>query len=271
MTPAATTFSPAEAHDGPWYRKAFEAGYLELYAHRDEADAARAVEFVASQAALGRDARLLDLCCGPGRHLGLLAPRVARACGLDLSQVLLQRADEFCRGKLRDAGIKARGRLALVRGDMRSLPFADETFSVVVNLFTSMGYFEDERDNARVLREVARALEPGGVLVIDHINRDHLEETLQPVSERQLRTGARVTERRSFEPGASRVLKHVQWSQEGRTTEWIESVRVYDFGEFKALLRGSGFAVEKAFGDFDGSDFTRDSPRMIVLASRKKS
>ena len=64
---------------------------------------------------------------------------------------------------------KARGTgpsLRYTRGDMRSLPARwTGRFDAVVNLFTSFGFFTEPADDARVLREFARVLAPGGVLI----------------------------------------------------------------------------------------------------------
>lgn len=261
--------SPAEPHDSPWYRKAFEAGYLDLYAHRDETDAARAVDFIASKVRLGSEVRLLDLCCGPGRHLAPLAPRVGSAVGLDLSRALLTSARASCSDKLRNADGGADHRVALVESDMRLLPFRAGAFSVVVNLFTSLGYFEHERDNLGVLEEVARVLGPGGTLIIDHINRPHLQKSLRPMTERHLRNGIRVMERRTFDPMGGRVIKHVRWIDPGgAATEWNESVRVYECVELREMLKTAGLDPVASFGDFDGAPLAPDSPRMILLATR---
>src|SRR5882762_11981979 len=78
--------------------------------------------------------------------------------GLDLSMALLKVA----RKESPDA--------PYVRADMRDLPFADETFDLVVNLFTSFGYFDDDREHLRVLSCVAAAMRRGGTLVIDFLN-----------------------------------------------------------------------------------------------------
>jgi len=263
--------SPGEAHDSPWYRKAFGAGYLDLYAHRDIRDAAHAVEFLRRTVGLHREQRLLDLCCGPGRHLSQLAPLVGVAVGLDLSRHLLAQARAHCQAVLDAEHLPSPQLLGLVEGDMRHLAIRAASFDLVINMFTSFGYFHEESENVDVIHEIARVLAPGGSLVIDHINRTHLESVLQLDSERELSGGIRVIEKRRFDESARRVCKHVYWlDRVGGSTEWEESVRVYDRSEIEAMLTSAGLRVRESFGDYDGSPLAEDSPRMILVARREE-
>ena len=126
-------------------------------ATRSEAE--RAIDLIATHLP-GREIQaVLDLACGAGRHSKPLCERWWTV-GLDLSAALLRVA----RREAPDA--------PYVRADMRVLPFADESFDLVVNLFTSFGYFEDDHEHARVLARVRDAMKPGGTFVIDFLNRE---------------------------------------------------------------------------------------------------
>ncbi|MBI3735726.1 class I SAM-dependent methyltransferase [Candidatus Sumerlaeota bacterium] len=213
--------------------------------------------------------RLLDLCCGPGRHLGQLVPLLGSAVGIDLSRALLSQARDSCRANLAENFAGGDHRFHLVEGDMRHLPFAEGLFDIVINLFTSFGYFEPEEENLAVLEEIVRVLHPSGVFVLDHINRSHLETFLEADSERRLRNGARVFERRRFDPGRRRIIKHVEWVDPGGgRIRWDESVRVYDEQELAAVFLRVGFGSLIKFGDYDGSPLQSDSARMIIIARR---
>ena len=131
-----------------WFEQWFGEEYLRLYPHRDDADAAEAVALIHGLRPLA-GCQVLDLACGPGRHAAYLQGHGARTVGLDLSLPLLTRA----RGR-------TAGTVALVRGDMRYLPFRGGTFDVVVNLFTSFGYFADDAQHQAVLTSAAALLRP---------------------------------------------------------------------------------------------------------------
>src|SRR5262245_34823314 len=103
-----------------WYQEWFGEEYLELYAHRDEAEAREQVEFFQQQCGAVRG-EVLDLACGMGRHLAILSEAGYRAVGCDLSFTLLR------------TGREEYGRMPVARADMRSLPFCTSSFAGLVN------------------------------------------------------------------------------------------------------------------------------------------
>src|SRR5438132_10679889 len=140
-----------------WYQEWFGEEYLELYAHRDEAEARDQVEFFQQQCGTVRG-EVLDLACGMGRHMTILNAAGYRAVGCDLSFTLLR------------TGIKEYGPMPVARADMRSLPYCSGSFGGLVNFFTSFGYFATEEENGRVVDEMARVLADGAVFLFDYLN-----------------------------------------------------------------------------------------------------
>lgn len=104
----------------------------------------------------------LDLGTGTGRLLEIFSTRYRRGVGVDLSPQMLS----IARANLNKAGI----RNAQVRqGDIYSLPVAPGTFDVVV-VYQVLHYLDDP---ARAVAEAARALRPGGrLLVVDFAPHD---------------------------------------------------------------------------------------------------
>jgi ubiquinone/menaquinone biosynthesis C-methylase UbiE len=277
--------APPAAFDDevPWYRRAFQEDYLDLYMHRDLAEAVRAVGFLEKALRLNKSQRLLDLCCGPGRHLVFLRRWVGQAVGLDLSRALLARAREHWRaareadsGSLEAAGVNSP---QLIQATMARLPLADASFDRVVNLFTSFGYFEDEAENLAVLREVARVLKPasGGEdadpktaqFALDHLNRAAMLAGLRPQTERTLEGGRRLIEKRAWLEAVNRVEKDVIAIEPGgQIKAWRESVRVYHPEELEAMMRQVGLEPLARHGDYGGAPWRPDSPRLILLARK---
>lgn len=249
-----------------WYRSAFEKAYLALYAHRDLGEAAQVTRMLSERLGLTRSHRLLDLCCGPGRHLVFLRECVGEAVGFDLSAALLNYAAEHLRETLMPDTIE---RATLVRGNMRHLPFAPASFDRVVNLFTSFGYFKTDDENASVLTEVGRLLCPGGRFAIDHINREHLLAHFTPRSERTLSDGSRVDETRHWRVESERVEKDVVLTRpDGSTLEWNESVRVFEPESLEAMLIAAGLRPIERLGNYTATPWTPQSERLIILAER---
>jgi len=239
-----------------WYRTFFSQDYLRFDRHEDTSDE---VSFLQDRASLPPGAKVLDLCCGYGRHAIELARRGCRVTGLDLSPTMLRRA----RQDASDQGVETRW----VRGDMRALPLL-EAFDAAISMFTSFGYFEDEDENFNVLEEVARVLVPGGRFLIETVNRDFLARYFERQS--WLRPeGMTVLEERTFDPigGRSRVdVTVIEGAQERR---YFHSVRLYTFTELQMLMQAAGLVVTDVWGDFAGGAYDWDASRMIVLAEKR--
>ncbi len=237
-----------------WFEQWFGEEYLRLYPHRDDEEAARVVGLIEQHAALTGQ-RVLDLACGPGRHATQLAVRGASVVGLDLSMPLLSRA------KHRDGPA-----LQLIRGDMRHLPFGTDSFDLVVNLFTSFGYFTDDSQHAAVLHETAAVLKSGGRFVLDYLNAPAVTRELVPHEVRRI--GSReVTITRQISPDGRYVTKEIHLMDEGRS--FLERVRLFAPDELALMLRDAGFVVRERLGDYDGGRLHAESPRAIFLAERR--
>jgi len=238
-----------------WYARWFGEEYLRLYPHRDQGEADRAVELIAGLLEFAGQDRVLDLACGAGRHLRAMEKHGIRAVGLDLSHPLLLRAGEAAPGN------------ALVRADMRHIPFADDSFSLVSSFFTSFGYFMSPEEDRTVLDEVWRILRPGGHLVLDFLNSARVREGLVPRDEREVDGRIVIQERRLVDGGKS-VEKTIRMSaiDGGEEERFIERVRLYDPDELEDLLVSAGFSPVCSFGDYHGTPFAERSPRFILLA-----
>ncbi len=235
-----------------WYQEWFGEEYLELYAHRDEEEARRQVTFFRTQVG-AIDGPILDLACGMGRHLQELSIAGYHAVGCDLSYTMLR------------TGIVEYGPMAVARADMRELPFCDDSFAGLVNFFTSFGYFAEEDENLQVVREMARVMSPGAAFVFDYLNVHRELERLVQKETRETPTGA-VHIVRWFDSSDRSFNKRITIGHK----RYLERVRGYDLDEISAMFTSCGMLIRAAFGDFDGSKFHEDSPRLILVGSRSR-
>ena len=233
-----------------WYEHWFGETYLDLYPHRDDADAERIVALLHGRGWVAAGDLVLDLACGAGRHLAALASRGARVVGFDLSLPLLRAAQRRTHG-------------GLVRGDMRALSFRSGSFDLVANLFTSFGYFERDDDHRAVLAEVARVLRPGGRFVLDFLNATAVRRGLVRRDSRQV-GGRRVVQERRLSDDGRFVVKTIALEGEGR--HFMERVRLFERADLERMLLEAGLPVHGVFGDYDGGPHDDDAPRILLVA-----
>lgn len=203
-------------------------------------------------------AHVLDLACGPGRYAIPLARRGIRVTGVDLSTFLLEKARE--RASAEEVDVE------WVQADMRDYA-ADPPVDLVLNLFTSFGYFDDDRDNLEVLRNAHSSLRPGGTLVMDVAGKEVLARIFSASSVREAEDGI-IVHRRAVTKDWSRIENewmHVRDSgvRSFRFGHWIYSAR-----ELRGMLKEAGFADARIFGNLDGAAYDTEASRLVAVAMR---
>ena len=241
--------------DSDWYKLSFGELYPVVYAHRSVESAEPESRFAIEQLALAPHARVLDLCCGNGRHLVHLRKHTDNVIGLDYSGDLLAIARKTASAQL-------------IRADMRAIPITG-AMDAVVNFFTSFGYFEDEAENHAVVHGVSNALKPSGRFMIDYVNPAYARETLVPESERE-QDGYLIQETRWISESNGRLNKRTTLTTDGHIrAELGESVKLFTLEDLTELLESERLMVDTVFGDVDGSTFDTTSPRMIIIGSKR--
>jgi SAM-dependent methyltransferase len=233
-----------------WFTEWFNEDYLALYSHRNEGEARSVADLIRARVPAQSCGRTLDLGCGAGRHLPYLRAQQLTV-GLDLSPWLL------------DVARQKHPPTPLVRADMRRLPFQDGSFTLVVNLFTSFGYFIEDSQNKHVLRETARVTRPGGYLVLDFLNAPHTRQTIVPFERRQVGSEW-VQQRREVSEDGRFILKTIMIGTPAKV--FSERVRLFEPADLEAMLADCGFIVTGVCGDYAGGPLTGTSPRAIIVA-----
>ncbi len=235
-----------------WFEEWFGEEYLQLYPHRDDAEAEQAVRLLRAATGLAPGWRVLDVACGGGRHARAFRLAAARCVGVDLSATLLRIAR-----RVTDA--------PLVRADMRRLPIRPASMDLTVNLFTSFGYFDREAEHAVALGEMVATVRPGGWFVIDFLNPSAVRVSLVP-AERVTIDGREVTVRRELSSDGHHVTKTIETTGGRR---FCERVRLFEPDEIAGMLRRAGVAVRRRYGDYGGARLDAASPRTILAGQRE--
>lgn len=202
--------------------------------------------------------RVLDLACGPAVHVVPMARSGAEVTGVDLSPAMLERAKEACDR----AGVSAR----LVHANM--LDFVEpDTYDLVINMYTSFGYFTDPGDNLTVLRNIRASLVPGGAAVIDLLGKEVLASWVGRPQAVAVPGGTVFMEDTILDDW---TRLRTDWTlvrgQEIRKSTILS--HLYSAAELRSLFEQAGFVDIEFFGGFDASPYDNHARRLIVRGFR---
>lgn len=228
-----------EAHLPPeWWRTLFNANYLKTDGDVVEnADNTRAeVDLLVQAAGLQPGQRILDLCCGQGRHTLELARRgFAHAQGIDQSKYLLGVA----RKRAKEQGVNARFAL----GEVRTLKLPTAQLDCVAMMGNSFGYFQHADDDLVVLSLVRKALKPGGILAMDLTDGAWVRANFEPRSWEWLNQDELVVRERQLSDDGQRLVcrEVIVHAQKGVLVDQFYAERLYDRQQVNQLLTHAGF------------------------------
>ncbi len=203
-------------------------------------------------------AAILDLCSGPGRHTLPLARH-----GFPVTAV-----DRFAKYLRELKTIAEQENLAVecVRQDMRRF-IRTESYHLALLLFTSIGYFKDEREDEAVLKNIYQSLRPGGHLVLEMMGKEIANRIFQPRDWQEC-DGSFLLEERH--PDKSWRFLENRWIffREGRISEYRFRIRIFSAVELIDLLKRCGFGKIDVYGDFKKSVYDQQAARLVVVAER---
>ena len=202
--------------------------------------------------------RILDLCCGIGRHSLELARHGFEVTGVDRTLYYLSVAIVEAK--------KEKLKIEFVNEDMRKF-HRPNTFDIVINMFTSFGYFENQDDDKKVVLNVYQSLKKGGRFLIDVQGKETLAAIFRE-RDWHREGGAIVLEERKVTQDWSWMDNKWILIKNGKIYENTLSHRIYSATELKALLKECGFNKVKVYGDLAGSPYDQNARRLVVVASK---
>jgi len=240
-----------------WFENWFESDeYLNVYRHRNHEDAKKLFDLIVRNIQIPDKGTVLDLACGAGRHSMLFAKRGYKVTSVDLSKNLL----EIARNEAKIENVE----LNLIRCDIRKFT-TDIEFDLVLNLFTSFGYFENDSENFAIFDTVYTSLKKDGFFVFDYLNKDFVEKNIVP-EDVTVNNGTTILQTRQITGG--RVVKNIKIQKEDKELSFLESVRLYSKDILVDELESRRFKVNNIFGDLNGNKFNKDSDRVIIIAKK---
>ena len=236
-----------------WFTSWFNTPYYHiLYKDRNDADAQLFMQNITQFLQLPKETHILDLPCGKGRHSVYLNSLGYRVTGGDLSENSIDHAKQFENDRLR-----------FVVKDMRQK--FNYSYDVVLNLFTSFGYFENDDEEIRVLKNIKNGFKTNGTLVLDFLNVDYVKAHLV---EKEVKTidGISFHIKREIKDGF--ILKHISFADKGIEHSYTEQVKYLDLEKFKAYFAAAGLTITQTFGDYQLSEFDVNTSERLILVAK---
>ena len=234
-----------------------------------------AIAKLLSEAGVGPGRRVLDICCGYGRHSIRLAEKGYRVTGIDLSEANIRHARQFALDR------KVSHNVQFAVGDIRNLqdllPMKSGQkggFDAIVGILPAIGYYDEEADE-QVLRQLCRFAGPKGVLVLALTNRDWLMERYKFLKERvDGRPAYEMHHSHRFDYTTSRMME--TWSiyqVDGQDLRHLSTIemdrRLYSLHELIRLLGRTGWRCLKSFGNYELGPVDPSEPMIIALAEKR--
>ena len=234
-----------------WFRSWFDTSYYHiLYKNRNDGEAQRFITNLVEYLNIAKDQKILDLACGKGRHSIFLNQLGYDVTGVDLSKQSIDTANTH-----------SNDRLKFAIHDMRT-PMKSK-FNLVLNMFTSFGYFDTLEDDLMVIMAIKKSLKADGIGVIDFMNIHNVINTLVPQNSVDI-DGVNFQIKRAFD--GNFIRKSIQVKDGTETYNFEEKVRAYSHEDFKAMLSTNGLQLIDCFGSYDLQAFDpKNSSRLILV------
>ena len=246
----------AHSKVGRWFENWFDSPYYHiLYKHRDLSEAELFIDNLINYLQPKSSSKFLDLGCGRGRHAVYLNKKGYNVTGTDLSPANIKFASQFENENLR-----------FYVEDMREA-FKTDQFDFVLNLFTSFGYFENEKDNYDTIKSVSQVLKSKGLFVLDFMN---VEKVISNLVVHEIKTIDDIDFNITRTIEGNFIVKRIKFSLEGKDFNFQERVQALALNDFKKYLEASELKILHLFGNYNLEEFNlHTSSRLIIIAKKK--
>lgn len=238
-----------------WFKNWFDSFYYhKLYRHRNTAEAQLFMDNIIEFIKPTPSSSILDLACGKGRHSIYLNKKGFNVVGVDLSE-----------NSILQANAHANDNLHFYQMDMREIK-TEESFDLVLNMFTSFGYFQHTSDNIKVLTGIHSILKPNGFLVIDFLNATKVIQNLVAEEKQNVDT-IQFTINRLIEDQT--VVKKINVLDGENDLNFEERVSMFELQDFVEMFAKSGLELIHHFGDYHLNKFDPSISDRLILVAKK--
>lgn len=233
-----------------WYSSWFDTPFYHiLYKHRDDKEAHAFMENLTSYLNIPENSSILDLACGKGRHAVYLNSIGYDVTGIDLSEKSISFAKQF-----------ENDTLHFEVHDMRKA--YPKQFNAVFNLFTSFGFFDDDKDDLNTIKAIKANLKKDGVGVIDFLNADFILNNLVKENTKTI-DGIDFYLKRYVENGF--IVKDISFKTDGKPYHYKELVKALTLNDFEKMFAEANIQLLDVFGDYKLNKFNKHSSERLIM------
>ncbi|TJY34070.1 SAM-dependent methyltransferase [Pontimicrobium aquaticum] len=234
-----------------WYSSWFDTPFYHiLYKHRDDKEAQAFMDNLTSYLNIPQGSSILDLACGKGRHAVYLNSIGYDVTGIDLSEKSIAFAKQF-----------ENETLHFEVHDMREA--YPKQFNAVFNLFTSFGFFDDDKDDLKTITSIKANLKEHGIGVIDFLNADFVIHNLVKENTKTI-NGIDFRLKRYVENGF--IVKDISFEANEKPYHYQELVKVLTLKDFENMFAKANIQLLDVFGDYKLNKFNKhNSERLIMI------
>ena len=261
--------SDLERHLPPeWWKTLFNSLYLKTDGDvvENNINTESDVNILVKKTGITADSRLLDLCCGQGRHSLELANRGFRhVTGVDRSRYLIRLA----RKRAKSMGLQ----VSFSEGDARHFRLKDSSIDCAFMMGNSFGYFEREEDDIAVLNNLKRILTSNGSLLLDIVDGAWMSQHFEPRSWEWIDQNHFVNRERSLSADGKRIISRevITNAEIGVMADQFYAERLYSLDEITAILGELNFTDIQNHGNVyshstRGQDLGMMANRLFITA-----
>ena len=238
-----------------WFTNWFDSPYYHtLYKNRDEKEAQVFIDNLIDYLQIPKGSKLIDIACGKGRHAKYFNKKGMEVVGVDLSQNSINTAKK-----------DENKNLQFSVHDMRE-NYQENSFDVVTNLFTSYGYFENNKDEQKAINAMANNLKKEGILIIDFMNAKKVIANLV-LKEQKTINNIQFDITRQVKDGF--ILKDIRIIEGKEQQQFQEKVKAITLADYSEFITNAGLKIIDIFGNYKLENFDEEiSDRLILICNK---
>ena len=243
-----------------WFKSWFDSKYYHiLYKNRNTQEAHFFIKNLVNLLIPDKNSLFLDLGCGSGRHSIELNKMGYKVDGIDLSTKSLEIAKPF-----------ENSRLKFIRADFRKPDFENK-YDIILNLFTSFGYFDNENEHAQLFKQIFKSLKKNGHFVLDFLNTKKAVKNISKTNPQQTIHIDNIEFRIMKTYDNNFIYKNIEIVDSGKKISFSEKVKIITLDKFLKYFDGLNIYLEYQFGDYKLSNFDENNSDRLILIFKKKN